>query len=63
MGDKIFVIGELKENELRTVSLEAIGAAKQINDNAEIVGILINNEQVESEANKMIDYGADRVIT
>ena len=63
MSDKIFVVGELKDSELRNVSLEAIGAAKQVNENAEIVGILISSEQNEAEANKMIHYGADRVIT
>src|SRR5690625_3061855 len=63
MGEKILVIAEIAENSLRKVSFEAIAAAKQIDHEAEIIAVLLNNESVTSLAEEMIQYGADRAIT
>ncbi len=63
MSDKLLVIAESRDGELRHVSFEAIAAAKQMNDNAEIVAVLLGNEGLDNQANDMIHYGADRAIT
>lgn len=57
---KIIVVGELRNNELRNVSFEAIAAAKQWQPTSEVVAVLINAEQ--EAATEMIQYGADRAI-
>lgn len=62
MSDKILVIGELRDDEVRNVSYEAIAAAKKIDHNAEIVGLLIGSGDIESQGQSLIAYGADRVI-
>lgn len=60
---KILVIGESVDGVLRNVSFEAIAAARKIEEGAEVVGLLLGKDVQESEANAMIHYGADRVIT
>lgn len=62
MSDKILVIGEAKDGELRNVSFEAINAAKQLNSEGEIVAVLLGNEDLENQANDMIQHGADRAV-
>lgn len=62
MSEKILVIGEAKDGTLRNVSFEAIGAAKQLNSEGEIVAVLLGEEQLNSQAEEMIQYGADRAI-
>lgn len=62
MGETILVIGEAKDGVLRHVTFEAIAAAKKINDQAEIVGVLCGDNALSSQAEEMIRYGADRVI-
>ncbi len=59
---KILVIAEGKDGVLRNVSFEAIAAAKQIDHDAEIVGVVLGKEQLEEQAEQLIHYGADRVI-
>lgn len=63
MSEKILVIGESVDGSLRNVSFEAIAAAKQINENAEIVALLMSDGELEEQAQEMIQYGADRAIT
>lgn len=63
MADKIIIIGEIKEGMIRNVTFEAIGAAKQINESSEIIGILCGQSDLNIFAEEMIQYGADRVIT
>lgn len=63
MSNKILVMGEAKDGELRNVSFEAIAAAKKIKDDAEIVALLCGSEDQEAYGQEMIYYGADRVIT
>src|SRR5699024_6067498 len=63
MSDKILVVGEAKDGELRNVSFEVIAAAKQIKEDAEIVALLLGEEGLDAYANEMIQYGADRAIT
>ena len=62
MTKKVLVLGEAREGALRNVSFEAIATAKKISDGGEIVGVLLG-ESVQSLAEEMIHYGADRVIT
>lgn len=61
MSKKIFVLGEVRQGELRQVSFEAIAAAKQIAGGGEVIGLLLGNEN-SSLAQTLIEYGADRVI-
>src|SRR5699024_1176187 len=63
MSEKILVVGESNEGELRNVSFEVIAAARQIKEDAEVVGLLLGDGDLEEEANEMIQYGADRMIT
>lgn len=60
---KILVVAEAKDGTLRNVSFEAIAAAKQINTDAEVVGLMLGHENNEEDAQKMIHYGADKVVT
>ncbi|MDY0405415.1 electron transfer flavoprotein subunit alpha/FixB family protein [Virgibacillus sp. 179-BFC.A HS] len=62
MSDKILVIGEMRDGTLRNVSFEAIAAAKKIDDQAEIVGVVLGDEDLEAQATEMIYYGADRAV-
>ncbi|MEK9199053.1 electron transfer flavoprotein subunit alpha/FixB family protein [Ureibacillus sp. 179-F W5.1 NHS] len=62
MANKVLVLGEVRDGVLRNVSFEAIAAAKQIADGAEVVGVLLG-ESVTSLASELIAYGADRVVT
>ncbi len=62
MAKKIIVLGEIRDNSLRNVSFEAIGAAKTIAGGGEIIGLLVG-QSVSVLAPEMISYGADRVIT
>ncbi|MBR3119277.1 electron transfer flavoprotein subunit alpha/FixB family protein [Oceanobacillus profundus] len=63
MSDKYIVISEVRDGELRHVSFEAIAAAKEINADAEIVGVVVGDGSLESLAKELIYYGADRVIS
>lgn len=63
MSGKLLVIGEAKDGVLRNVSFEAINAAKQMDEDSEIVGVVCGSEPVEDQAKKIIQYGADRVVT
>lgn len=60
---KLLVIAEGREGALRNVSFEAVAAAKAIDNDAEVVGIVLGNSQLEEQAQELIHYGADRVIT
>jgi len=62
MSEKLLVIGEAKDGTLRNVSFEAISAAKKLHADAEIVAVLLGNEDLEGQAEEMIHYGADRAI-
>ncbi|WP_085991752.1 electron transfer flavoprotein subunit alpha/FixB family protein [Oceanobacillus senegalensis] len=63
MSEKILVIAEVKEGELRNVSFEAIAAAKEINQESEIVGVVCADDDLENLAQELIYYGADRAVT
>lgn len=60
---KIVVIGESRDGALRNVSFEAIAAARKIKADAEVVGLVLGDGALEEQAQAMIYYGADRVIT
>lgn len=63
MSKKILVIAEAKEGEIRNVSFEAIAAAKKIDANAEVVGVVCAADDLENLAQDLIYYGANRVVT
>lgn len=63
MSEKILVIGEAVDGVLRNVSFEAIAAAKKVQANAEVLALLCGDKDLHSQAETMIHYGADRVIT
>ncbi|MGM8213309.1 electron transfer flavoprotein subunit alpha/FixB family protein [Virgibacillus sp. W0430] len=63
MSDKMIVIGETKEGQVRNVTFEAIAAAKKVKPSSEIIGILFGEGDEKDEAQEMIYYGANRVIT
>ncbi|WP_411953604.1 electron transfer flavoprotein subunit alpha/FixB family protein [Alkalibacillus sp. S2W] len=54
--------GEARDGELRNLSFETIAAAKQIDENAEVVGVVLADQNTENLANDMIQYGADRAV-
>ncbi|MFB5662929.1 electron transfer flavoprotein subunit alpha/FixB family protein [Alteribacillus sp. HJP-4] len=62
MANKILVLGEIKDGELRNVSFEAIAAGRRIADGGEVVGLLFG-ENLQGHAEELIKYGADRVLT
>src|SRR5699024_1052798 len=51
------------DGSLRNVSFEAIAAAKQIASDAEVLALVLGNEDVSAYAEEMIKYGADRAVT
>ncbi|HEX6594578.1 MAG TPA: electron transfer flavoprotein subunit alpha/FixB family protein [Bacillota bacterium] len=63
MSNKTLVIGEARDGALRHVTFEATAAAKKINPDGEIVGVLCGHDDLEAQAQEMIYYGADRVVT
>ncbi len=63
MSDKILVVGEVADGELRNVSFEAIAAAKEISADAEVVALLLGDGDLNGQAEAMIHHGADRALT
>lgn len=61
MTKKILVVAELRDEQIRNVTFEAIGAAKIINDDAQIIACVFGQE-VTSLATPLATAGADRVI-
>ena len=62
MSKKVLVFGEVRDGQLRNVSFEAIAAAKRIADGGEVVGLILGGT-AQSLGGKLIQFGADRVIT
>lgn len=60
---KFLVIAEGRDSVLRNVSFEAVAAAKKIDSDAEVVGVVLGNDDLEEQAKELIYYGADRVVT
>lgn len=60
---KHLVIAEGRDGILRNVSFEAVAAAKAINNDAEVIGLVLGNDRLEEQAQELIHYGADRVVT
>ncbi|SHG80120.1 electron transfer flavoprotein subunit alpha/FixB family protein [Ornithinibacillus halophilus] len=63
MSDKVLVLGELRDGVLRNVTFEAIAAAKKIKEDGEIVGVICGDGDLGEQAQEMIYFGADRVVT
>lgn len=62
MARKVLVVGEVRDNSLRKVSLEAIAAGKTIAEGGEVVALLCGGS-VGHLADELIMFGADRVVT
>lgn len=62
MGNNLLVIGEIKDNLLRNVTFEAIAAARNIDSNGNIIGVLCGSTDLQEQAQQMIKYGADEVF-
>ncbi|TLF57383.1 electron transfer flavoprotein subunit alpha/FixB family protein, partial [Bacillus spizizenii] len=62
MGKKVIVLGEIRDGELRNVTFEALAAGRTISGDGEVIGVLIG-ENVQSVAQELIHYGADKVLT
>ncbi len=58
----MIVLGEIRDGELRNVTFEAIAAGRTISGDGEVIGVLIG-ENVQSIAQELIHYGADKVLT
>ncbi|MCQ6266504.1 electron transfer flavoprotein subunit alpha/FixB family protein [Fictibacillus sp. WQ 8-8] len=61
MSKKVLVLAEVRDGELRNVSYEAIGAAKEISSGGEVVAVLCG-EGLNEAGQSLVHYGADRVI-
>ena len=61
MTKKVLIVGEVRDGELRNVSLEAIAAGKTVADGGEVVGVLLG-ENVNPLVKSLLHYGADRVV-
>lgn len=61
MAKKVLVLAEVRDGELRNVSYEAIGAAKEISSGGEVVAVLCG-EGLNEAGLSLIHHGADRVI-
>ncbi len=59
---KLLVIAEGRDGALRNVSYEAVAAAKAINNEAEVVGVVLGKDALEEQAQELIHYGAERVV-
>lgn len=62
MARKTLVLAEVRDNQLRHVSFEAVAAAKEIADGGEIVAAVCG-ESVSPLAPELGYYGADRVLS
>ncbi|MFC3040053.1 electron transfer flavoprotein subunit alpha/FixB family protein [Virgibacillus xinjiangensis] len=62
MASRIVVIGESREGELRNVTFEAVAAAKKIDAEAEVVGIICGEKNLQAQGEEIIRYGADRTV-
>lgn len=62
MNRDVLVLGEIKSGNLRSVSFEAVAAAKEIAGNGQVTALLIG-EEVQGYVEEMIAYGANRVLT
>ncbi|MFC0015695.1 MULTISPECIES: electron transfer flavoprotein subunit alpha/FixB family protein [Allobacillus] len=59
---KYLVISEVRDGELRNVSFENIAAARQIDENSEVVAAVLGEGDLESLGQELIQYGADRAV-
>lgn len=62
MAKKTLVLAEVRDGELRSVSFEAIGAAKTMANGGEVVAVVCS-DQVSGMGETLIAHGANRVLT
>ncbi|WP_062104472.1 electron transfer flavoprotein subunit alpha/FixB family protein [Bacillus niameyensis] len=61
MANKVLILAELRDQQVRNVSFEAIAAGKKLAAGGEVVALLMG-DSVKSQCEKMFQYGADRVV-
>ncbi|WP_456278069.1 electron transfer flavoprotein subunit alpha/FixB family protein [Bacillus sp. AK128] len=62
MARKVLVLGEVRDGGLRNVSFEAISAATKIAEGGEVIALLVG-DGVQSLGDKLLHFGANRVLT
>ncbi|HET7579035.1 MAG TPA: electron transfer flavoprotein subunit alpha/FixB family protein [Bacillales bacterium] len=62
MARKTLVLAEAREGELRNVSFEAIAAGKELANGGEVAAVVCG-DQVQGLGEKLVHYGAERVLT
>ncbi|MBB6448299.1 electron transfer flavoprotein alpha subunit [Geomicrobium halophilum] len=61
MAEKVLVLAEVRDGELRNVSFETIAAGRKIAGDNEVVALLCG-DQVSDFSERLIHHGADRVL-
>jgi electron transfer flavoprotein alpha subunit len=61
MTRKVLVVAEMRDDQLRHVSFEAVAAAKEIASGGEVISLLCG-DNVKNAAEMLLHYGADRVV-
>ncbi|WP_413378855.1 electron transfer flavoprotein subunit alpha/FixB family protein [Alkalihalobacillus sp. 1P02AB] len=62
MVKKVLVVAEIKDQELRQVSFEALAVGHELSAGGEVVAVLLG-ENVDNLTTQLFHYGADRVVT
>ncbi|SEB14692.1 electron transfer flavoprotein alpha subunit [Thalassobacillus cyri] len=62
MSKNVLVFAEARDDELRNVSFEALGAAREIANGGEVIGAIVGADN-HHLAEELFHYGADRVIS
>ncbi len=61
MKRKVLVVADLRADQVRNVSYEALGGAKTLSGGGEVAGLVLGHE-ISSVASSLGAYGADRVF-
>ncbi|WP_445489565.1 electron transfer flavoprotein subunit alpha/FixB family protein [Niallia sp. 03133] len=59
---KVLIIGEMKQDQMRTVTMECLSAAKKVDDEAEIVVVLYGEDKTRSNMEELLYYNVHKII-
>lgn len=62
MSKNILVLADVRDGELRNVSLECLAAASQVSEGGEVTAAVFGS-QAKNQVEKLSHHGADRVVT
>ncbi|MGP7816755.1 electron transfer flavoprotein subunit alpha/FixB family protein [Niallia sp. 01092] len=62
MREKILIIGEMKQEKIRTVTFECLSAANGIAADAEIVVLLYGKDKTTSDVDDLLQYKMDKIL-